>query len=119
MVVELRVESIRKLAAELVKEGTWKLVFADTVFLIIVRNTPENSEYLSRHELQPCRINPQDFLANEPDLLALQQIRIASLCRDLGLNERSRDLILAAESAAERYFTVQEALRQFSLRYPS
>jgi len=118
MVVELRVESIRKLAAELVKEGTWKPVFADTVFLIMVRNTPENSAYLSKHELHPDQINPHDFLADEPDLLALQQIRIAGLYRDLGLNKKSREMILAVEDAANRYVTVREALRQFRSYYP-
>ncbi len=118
MVIELRVESIRKLAAELVKEGTWRPVFADTVFLVMVRNIPDNSEYLSKHGLRPDQINPQDFLADEPDLLALQQIRIAGLYRDLGLIERSRELIRAAESA-KKYFTVRDALRQFSLKYPS
>lgn len=117
MVVELRVESIRKLAAELVKEGTWKVVFTDTVFLIIVRNTLENSEYLSTHELRPDQINPQDFLAGEPDLLALQQIRMAGLYRDLGLTERSRELILSAECAAKKYVAVREALKQFKNNY--
>lgn len=119
MVIELRVESVRKLAVELLKEGTWKIVFADTVFLIMVRDIPENSEYLSKHQLYPDQINPQDFLTTEPDLLALQQIRMAGLYRDLGLIERSKEMILAAEDAAKRYSTVERALRQFSLSYPS
>jgi hypothetical protein len=54
------------------------------------------------------RILPQDHLDGRsyPDLLALQQVRVASLLRDLGLPEPSRDLIREAQPLADRYGTV-------------
>jgi hypothetical protein len=73
---------------------------------------PDTSEYLSKHELQPDLIEPQDFLTEEPDLIALQQIRMAGLYWDLGLNKKSREMIRAAEGAAKRYVTVRQALGQ-------
>ena len=119
MVVELRVESVRKLAAALIREGSWQPVFADTVFLILVRDIPEHSAYLAAHRLPPEDIRPRGLLESEPDLLALQKLRMAGLYRDIGLIGKSEEMVRGTEEAAERYVTVRQALGQFRSSYPA
>ncbi len=70
--------------------------------------------------LNPGRNSPQDYLdgKSDPDLFTLQQIRVASLLRDLGVPEQSRDLIRKAEPLADRYGTVRDAFEEFRRRYP-
>jgi len=113
MVAEIRDEDSRRQAIALVNLRTWELVHADTVFLILVRNVPGNSTYLDKHRLLAEDILPVDFLISEPDLLALQRIRMAELFRDFGLNEKAKKMIQAAEPAGRRYPSVKEALERF------
>ena len=108
---------VRRRLAELLKGGQWSLVHADTVFAILVRNSPENAPYLAAHAMKPEDIDPPDFLNSEPDLLALQQIRMASLYEELGLREKSAEMIRRAEPAAGRYPAVRDALERFRLDY--
>ena len=113
MVIEVGHQSVRKLAVDLVREGGWELVHADTIFLILVRNVLDDSEYLTQHRLRPDTIAPADFLTSEPDLLALQQIRMAGLYRDFGLNTKAEEMIRAAEPAARQYRAVREGIEEF------
>ncbi len=103
--------------AALLRGGEWSLVHADTVFVVLVRNSPENRQYLAAHSLRPEAISPQDFLEGEPDLLALQQIRMAGLYGALGLQNKSAEMIRLAEPAAERYPSVRHELTRFKARY--
>ena len=57
-------------------------------------------------------MTPRDFLTSEPDLLALQQLVMAELFQDLGLNSRSLQMIKAAENVAGRYGIVKNALEK-------
>ena len=89
IVAEVRRRDIRQRMANLIRNGEWVLVYADTVFMVLVRNSTENAAYIAAHRLDPEQISPQDYLdgRSDPDLLALQQIRVASLLRDLGRPE--------------------------------
>lgn len=111
---------IRQRMATLIREGEGVLVYADTVFMVLVRNSGENAAYIAAHRLNPEQISPQDYLdgRSDPDLLALQQIRVASFLMDLGVPEPSRDLVRKAEPLADRYGTVREALEEFRRNYP-
>ena len=113
MVAEVRNPDVRKIAIELIRDKSWVLVHADTVLLTLVRNVSNNDNYIALHRLNPENIDPNDFLTSEPDLQALQQLVMAELFRDLGLNSRSRQMIEAAESVAGRYGVVQNALEKF------
>lgn len=113
MVAELRVGKVRKIAAQLIKEGTWIPVFADTVLLVLVKNSPKNQEYIASYSLDLKNFSPPDFLEAEPDLLALQQLRMAGFYRDLGLETKSNDMLESAKKMAKKYVTVREALKKF------
>ncbi len=113
MVAEVMDPDVRKMAASLVKERTWELVHADTVFLVLVRNVPNNSGYLGLHRLRADEIAPTDFLTSEPDLVALQCVRMAELYRDFELQAKADAMIRAAEPAARRYPAVKEAIEKF------
>lgn len=115
MVAELRDSEVLKLAGALVKEGSWELVHADSVFLILVRNLPKNCPYISRHKLKPEEIAPSDLLWTEPDLLALQQLRLADLYTNFGLHTRAEDMIQKARAVATSYPSVRHALREMDL----
>jgi hypothetical protein len=43
------------------KDQGWRLVFADGLFVIFVRNTPENREYIRKHEIPKTKI-PQQII---------------------------------------------------------
>lgn len=118
MVAELRVGTVRRMAARLIKDGTWVPVFADTVFLILVRNSPMNDEYIARHRLKFENFLPPDFFTSEPDLLALQQIRMAELFKDLDLKEKSDQMLCLAGRLASKYPHVQKTIERFKSRYP-
>ncbi len=110
---------IRQRMAKLIREEEWVLVYVDTVFMALVRNSTENAAYIAAHRLNPGQISPQDYLDGRsyPDLLALQQIQVASLLKDLGWPEPSRDLIRKAEPLADRHGTVRGALEEFRKSY--
>ena len=112
MVAEVRNPDVRKMAIELIRDKSWVLVHADTVLLTLVRNVSKNDNYIALHSIKPENIDPKDFLTSEPDLQALQQLVMAELFQDLGLNSRSREMIVAAESVAGRYGVVQNALEK-------
>lgn len=118
MVMELGLRSVRKIAAQLVKEGNWVPVCADTIFVILVRNAPENLAYISRHRLRFEDYSPPDFLTAEPDLLALQQLRMAGFYRDLGLIEKAKASVDRIKSAALKYAVVRQSLKEFRVFYP-
>ena len=113
----IKQRTVRERLASLLKEGRWCLVHADTVFMILVRNTPENQWYIAAHRILPQDISPTDFLESEPDLLALQQIRIAGLYRDLGLPEKSQEMIQMVEATAHRFPEVRNALATYLKEY--
>jgi hypothetical protein len=111
---------IRERMANLIRVGGWVLVQVDTEFMVLVRNSAENAAYVASHRLDPGQISPQDYLDEKsyPDLLALQQIQVASFFRDLGWSENSRELILKAEPLSDRFGTVRDALTEFRKSYP-
>jgi hypothetical protein len=120
IVAEVRRREIQQRVANLLRKGEWVLVYADTVLMVLVRNTAESAPYIAAHQLDPAQIAPRDYLNGTfyPDLLALQQIRVASLLADLGQAEMSRNLIRKAEPLAGRYGTVRDALEEFRKNYP-
>jgi hypothetical protein len=120
IVAEVRRRDIQQRMANLLRTGEGVLVHADTVLMVLVRNTAENAPYIAAHRLDPGQISPQDYLDGNsyPDLLALQQIRVASLLGDLGQSEMSRKLIREAQPLAGRYGAVRDALEEFHRTYP-
>ncbi|MEW6440403.1 MAG: hypothetical protein AB1640_05640 [bacterium] len=108
---------IRQRVAGLMQGGGWALVHADTVFVILVRDTPEHEDYLAENKISPEDIAPRDFLESEPDLLALQQIRMAGFYQDLGLQQRAEDMIGKAAYTASRYSAPGEALEDYRKVY--
>jgi len=114
---EVRIRNVRLRIARLIREGSWKLVYADTLWVILVRNTPKNQTYIAAHELAPQAISPGDFLYGEPDLLALQQIEIASLYHDLGLKNKAVEMVKKAEPFAQLFPSVGKALDDFNKIY--
>ena len=116
MVAEVRNPDVRKIAIELIRDKSWVLVHADTVLLTLVRNVFKNDNYIALHSIKPENIDPRDFLTSEPDLQALQQLVMAELFQDLGLNSRYRQMIEAVESVAGSYGVVQNALEKLKIR---
>lgn len=49
------------LVPALSSDPKWSLVYADGLFLVFVRNTPENAEYIRRHEV-PKMVLPQHII---------------------------------------------------------
>ncbi len=120
IVAEVRRQGIHQRIAYLLRTGEWVLVHVDTVLMILVRNVAENAPYIAAHRLESANISPQDYLDGTlyPDLLALQQIRVASLLADLGQPEMSRNLTRKAEPLASRFGTVRDAIEDFRKNYP-
>jgi hypothetical protein len=116
MVAEMQFAHTRKRAAELIKDGTWTLVHADSVLLILVRETAGNADYIARHRLNPEEIGPADLLRSEPDLLALQRLRVAGLYSELGLTARAEDIIGKVRPEATRYAAVRRAMEEMGIR---
>lgn len=52
---------ILPLIPTLANDAQWSLVFADGLFVIFVRNTPENQVYIARHEISK-RVLPRDII---------------------------------------------------------
>jgi hypothetical protein len=52
---------ILPLVGTLANDPGWSLVFADGLFLIFVRNVPENAEYVRKHEI-PKSMLPQHII---------------------------------------------------------
>ncbi len=121
IVAEVRRHDIQQRMAHLVRTGEWVLIHVDTVLMILVRNVAENASYIVAHRLDPAQIAPADYLdgGRYPDLLALQQIRVASLLEDLGQFELSHNLIGKAAPLANHYHTVRDALKDFERTYPA
>jgi hypothetical protein len=117
MILEIRLPHLRQLAVELIKENSWVLVHADTVLLTLIRNSPKNANYIVLHELNPQDIAPKDFLYSEPDLKALQEIRMAGLFADFGMKTESEEMIRNAELVADRYVSVRSELKVFMRSY--
>jgi hypothetical protein len=115
MVLEIRIPHLNTLAAELIRENSWVLVHADTVLLTLVRNLAKNASYIANHKLNPENIVPKDFLNSEPDLRALQEIRMARLFADFGLHAQAQEMIRKAETVADRYVSVQTAMKEFKV----
>ena len=115
MVAEIRNPDVRKIAIELIRDKSWVLVHPGTVLLTLVRNVSKNDNYIALHSIKLENIDPRDFLTSEPDLQALQQLVMAELFQDLGLNSRSRQMIKAAESVAGRYGIVKNALEKLKI----
>lgn len=81
IVAELRIEGVRQRAAELLQEGDWKLVHANTVWLVLVRRTPESENYLQQHAIDPRNVQFAGLLEEDPALLRLQQKEIDAFRR--------------------------------------
>ena len=113
MVLEIRLSHLNTLAVELIRENSWVIVHADTVLLTLVRNLAKNASYIANHKLNPENIVPKDFLNSEPDLRALQEIRMARLFADFGLHSKAQEMIRNAELVADRYVSVQTAMKEF------
>jgi hypothetical protein len=111
VVGEVRDPNVRKSVAGLLKDHSWRLVYADTIFLILIKNVPENKDYLMRHLLEPADILPVDFVRSEPDILALQQLNMARLYIELDLLAKARQMVDAARSAASHYSVVADELK--------
>jgi hypothetical protein len=113
IVAELRLQEVRKRAAALIRSKLWSLVYADTVFMILVRESPGNAEYLAAHRISPTDISPGDLLFQRPDLLGLQYVRLAMLYRDLGMEDKSVHMGQLAEPFQVPYPAVRQALQEF------
>jgi hypothetical protein len=118
LVVEVRLPFLRQRLAELLRRQTWALVYADTNFVIAVRDTPANADYLAAHRLWPDAIAPPDYLPGEPDLYGQQLVRVAGLFLDLDLPEKARELADHARQQAGHYPAVRDALARLHEEYP-
>lgn len=92
MIFELRQDSLRRGAAELIRTGDWRLVFLDTVLIVLVRDAPENQHYLTKHGIDLDELDPPGWLEEHPDLLVLQKTEMASFYSALGLEAKAREL---------------------------
>jgi hypothetical protein len=115
VVTEMQFPHTRKRAAELIKDGNWALVHADSVLLILVRDTPKNGAYISRHRINPPEIKPTDLLWSEPDLLALQRLRLAGLYTELELPAMAHEMLQEVKPEAKRYTAVRRALEEMGV----
>jgi hypothetical protein len=115
MVLETKNSSLRKIAVDLIAENKWQLVNANTILLTLVRTQPENLIYIGAHRLNPEEIYPKDLLDTEPDLKALQQITMAYLFFDFGINTKMWEMIRSAEAVSNSYPEVRKALSSFKI----
>lgn len=76
MVAELRLADVRQRVARLLRRGDWQLVHADTVWLILVRKTPQSADYLMHHAKDPQQVSFEGLLESHPTLRKLQQEEI-------------------------------------------
>ncbi|OGQ00691.1 MAG: hypothetical protein A2Z40_05810 [Deltaproteobacteria bacterium RBG_19FT_COMBO_60_16] len=95
----------------------WSLVFADGLFVIFVRNSPENREYIAKHTLSK-NILPRQIIAESyhymhlgvSPLVAYQNI--ASMYEIMGDRQAAIDALRAALSIREEPF-LRSRLMQF------
>jgi len=117
LVAEVRIPTLRKQLADLLRQRTWALVYADTNFLIAVHDTSANAGYLAAHRLEPEAIAPPDYLPGEPDLYGQQLVRVAGLFIDLGLPDKAVELVERARTLAQLYPAVRGALAELGADY--
>lgn len=115
IVADLDYAPTRRRLAELVREGTWAVVFAEPIAAVLVARGPAAADYLARHELRVDALAFDDavFAALEPDLAALQRLQAASFLRGLGQARRARELVDRARPEALRYPNVAQALARW------
>ena len=116
IVAEVMLDGARQRVANLLSSGRWALVYADTIFLVLVRRVRGNAAYLTAHVLAPEQIAPTDWLTGQPALLGLQQARMINLFHDLGLSNRTEEMIARNLPLARRYAQVGRELVRFYLR---
>jgi hypothetical protein len=118
LVAEIRLPALRRQVARLVRERGWELVYADTIFVVLIRDVPATAAYRAAHRLEPRDMAPSDFLIHEPDLYGIQLLRVASLFQEFGLLDRAEQLAERAEPLAGRFSTVQEEWARFRTDFP-
>ncbi len=89
---ELRLETVQERAAYLLRSG-WRPVFLDTVFLVLVRETPETKDYLEAHRIDLARDRPAGILEGPPDIRLAQLLRLRDLYESLGLEEKRKRML--------------------------
>ncbi len=114
---ELRVPGVRSQMARLYLEGEWEFVHIDPILAIMVKRDAEQSDYLAEHRIDPSKIEPASLLRDHPELLAQQQIRLASLMADLGKLPAAKRWYWSAREAA-RYRNVEIGLAELRSLYP-
>jgi hypothetical protein len=114
---ELRVPGVRQQMARLHAEGEWDFVHIDPVLAILVRTDAEQADYLEDHRIDPSKIDPTSLLRDDPELLAQQQLRLASFLADLGQYPAARRWYrLACE--ARSHSNVAAGLAEIRQNYP-
>ncbi|MFO0947830.1 MAG: hypothetical protein U1D30_18225 [Planctomycetota bacterium] len=118
MVAEVRLPTVVAQAARLWKSGAWSLIYVDTEWIILVRDTPMTADYLAEYRMTPEQIHPPDLFMDEPDLLGLQWLRVAEVHAAFGERERAIAAWDNAKALSVRYANVAAAEREFSERHP-
>lgn len=74
---------VRARALHLLAGGAWACVHADTLTLVLVRESPENQRYLADRRLTAADLAPHDLLAAPEALRALQRAHFDTLRKEL------------------------------------
>jgi len=80
---------VRERVCRLTQTDDWSIVYADTGWMIIVRQSALTSAYLSDHSLGLDDIEPIDLLDRPAQLRARQRIHFARLLNRLGMRDRA------------------------------
>jgi hypothetical protein len=118
IIAEIRKPSIRQQVARLLSMKEWAPVFLDPVCVVLVRKVPETESYLADHGIDLENFNPPGLLKDEPDLLALQQLRLAAFFADLGKFARARHWLEDARPSFTSTFAVRQAHHSLLADHP-
>lgn len=118
ILAEIRKRSIRQQVTRLLSMKDWQPVFLDPVCVVLVRRTLETKRYLADHGIRLETFDPPGLLFDEPDLLALQQLRLAAFFADLGKLERAREHLAKALSVSADTYAIQTSLASLLEDHP-
>jgi hypothetical protein len=106
--------------ADLRATGEWRLVYADSLLAVLVREVPDHADWLARHPaVDPATWDPGDWVEGRPVLLAEQRIRVAHLLRRLGQPARADALIAQARALADDPIVAEKLADEDAAQSPS
>lgn len=118
LVGELRVAGIRDRMTELYAAGEWEFVHVDPIAAVMVRRTPETSDYLDDHRCDPADSVLDRQFVGEPDLQALRHLRMAAFLAEMGRLDAARRWCAEITESTLSYPAVRSMWDQLTCQHP-